>query len=210
MKLPLNEQEHVYPARREITLRDCVFICCLPLKQDSFERAWAISEYCGRFNSWAEYCTVLDVNRRFEQLAALSELGLRGTESSTFEEFSKAIRDRPPLVAVLGHCRQRREIEFAEGFVSLTLLASAIPRDFDGVLDVSVCNPQGFLQLAKARASSSLIRTAKTVLSGGNYLLFYVTLFLAIAKLGQYGSSLIYTIDLFSKARASAKGDPTW
>lgn len=205
-----DEGGHISPARREIALRDCVFICCLPLEQDSFERVWATSEYCGRFGSWAEYNTALDVDRRFDQLAALSELGLRGTQSSIFEQFTKAICDRPSLVAILGHCRRRREIEFADGFVSHAHLVSTIPHDYCGVLDVSACNPEGFIQLAKAQANNALIRTSSTPLDGNHYLLFYVALFLAIAKLGQYGSSLIFTINQFANARASVEGKPAW
>lgn len=210
MRAAPDESERISPARREIALNDCVFICCLPLQQDNFERAWATSEYCRRFDSWTEYSTALDVDRRLDQLAALSELGLRGTQSSTFDQFSRAICDRPSLVAILGHCRRRKEIEFAEGFVPLTSLASTIPHDYRGVLDVSVCKPEGFIQLAKAQANSALIRTATTALDGNHYLLFYIALFLAIAKYGQYGSSLIHTIDQFSNSWASVRDEPRW
>jgi hypothetical protein len=87
--------------------------------------------------------------------------------------------------------------------VSLEALAFTIPEDFHAVLDVSVCDPEGFQKSAKTQANGSFIRTARAKASGREYLLFYITLFLNIARLQQYGPALIATLDEFSRARSN-------
>jgi hypothetical protein len=193
------------PARRTILLRDCVFICCLPLDEQCFQRIWSFSEFCGQFDSWAEYQEALEVNQRSEELAYLSELGLRGTQAASFPSYCRAIVDRPLLLGLLGHCRLKREIEFADGFMSLAQVAGALPRDYGGIFDLAVCRPKGFVNLAKARAKRSFVRTARADLNARDFLLYYVTLFLNIAKQQQFASALVSTIDEFAKARSSTE-----
>lgn len=189
--------------RRAVTLRDCVFLCCLPLSQESFVSLRRTSEYCGQFISWSQYQTALEIDRRTKLLQSLSEIGLRGSQAATFEKFKAAIDDHPPVIALLGHCRNRQDVEFADGFKSLPDLVSAIPPDFDGVLDVSVCNPQDFVKMAKVRAPNAVIRTARAELDGREWLLFYVTLFINIGQLGSYGMALLQTVNDFLRAKAA-------
>ena len=40
------------PARRPITLQDCVLLCCLPLQEEAFWHAKARSEFCSSFTTW--------------------------------------------------------------------------------------------------------------------------------------------------------------
>jgi hypothetical protein len=145
---------------------------------------------------------MLNIDRRRTQLERLSSIGLRGTESATFAQFRVAIDDRPPIVALLGHCRNGQEIEFADGFASLSDVVLAIPEDFDGVLDISVCRPHDFVKLAKKRAPNAVIRTARTELDGREWLFFYIKMFVNIGRLGSYGVALLQTINEFSEARA--------
>lgn len=210
----MNEERTITPARRGITLSDCVFLCCLPLSKTKFASIRSTSEYCGRFATWSRYQAALNVDRRRRQLETLSSLGLRGCEAATFDKFRVAISDRPPVLALLGHCRKSEEIEFADGFKSLHEIVSVIPRDFDGVLDVSVCNPLGFVEMAKKRARSAVIRAAEARLSGREYLLFYETMFINIGQLGGYGMAVLQTINDFSKAKEkqspSSDGATRW
>jgi hypothetical protein len=173
----------------------------LPLSQDKFAALRGASEYCGRFVTWSQYQKALEVTRRREQLELLSSLGLRGCEPATFDKFRQTINDGPAVLAVLGHCRDSAEIEFADGFKSLQEVVAVIPRDFGGVLDVSVCNPLRFVEMAKKRAEHAVIRTAETPLDGRQWLLFYATLFINIGRLGSYGVALLQTIDDFMSAK---------
>jgi len=185
-----------------VSLHDCTLLSCLPLSQDKFVSLRRTSEYCSRFIGWSQYQLMLNIDRRLTQLERLSSGGLRGTEAATFADFRAAIQDRPPICALLGHCRNQDEIEFADGFKSLTEVVAAIPEDFDGVLDLSVCRPRDFVRLAKKRASSAVFRTAWTELDGGEWLFFYVTMFVNIGRMGCYGVALLQTMNEFSEARA--------
>lgn len=191
------------PATRAVTLQDCVFLCCLPLLRDSFVSLRRTSEYCGRFIGWSQYQSALEVDRRMEELESLSGVGLRGSQAATFSKFKAAMDDRPPIVALLGHCRNGEEIEFADGFKSLHDVVSAIPPNFEGVLDVSVCCPQDLVCIAKKRAGNAVIRTARAELNGREWLLFYVMLFINIGRLGGYGLALLQTVNEFSQAKSS-------
>jgi hypothetical protein len=79
-------------------------------------------------------------------------------------------------------------------------MVNAIPEDFDGVIDVSACNPEDLGALMRRRAKNSLTRLFPRPANAYEYLLYYTTLFTNIACVGNYGAALIQTISAFNQS----------
>ena len=176
------------PARRAISLNDCVLLCCLPLLEQSFEEYGPHPSFAGGLilGLLISVQSTLTAAPMTSQLSP--ELGLRGTQCATVEAFSRAISDQPRVMGIVGHCRSCSEIEFADGFVGLLDLVSMIPANFDGVLDISVCNPRGIAPMIRKQARNCLTRISERPANGKEYLWYYTVLFAEIARLRQIWS----------------------
>lgn len=116
----------------------------------------------------------------------------------TFDNFAVAIEDRPLLLGLLGHCRNCLEVEFADGFKSINDIVAKIPSDFDGVFDLSVCKARDFVKFAKHQGPRGNYRAALACLDAREWMLFYVSLFSNIGRLGTYGAAVLETMNQFS------------
>lgn len=189
------------PARRPITLQDCVLLCCLPLEEKVFWRAKVRSEFCSSFTTWKEYDRLLHADKRMRQLKVLTDNGLRGTDWASFASFKLVALDNSPLICIAGHCVDNTAIEFSDRVVDIEEIVKALPSHFDGVLDVSACGPEGFSEFCKTHCPSSIVKSLEVVIRSDFVLLYYVILFEEIVRRGTWGEATVAAVSRFAEAR---------
>lgn len=152
---PLDESPH--------SVADCAFAFAVPTRQSEFERGTdgrgrdfvpgMLDANPGRSSAsiWAEYAPI--ANYALGLLSEAATAGALAVPDVTFARWSQLFRERP-VVVLFAHCRhgQPDAVEFAGGLVPAPQVARAVPPDFSGVLDFTVCHSLELAAAVKTRA----------------------------------------------------------
>ena len=156
---PLDEAPH--------SVADCALAFAVPTRYSEFERAIHARDGRGRdfvpamlaanpgrtpASIWADYAPMADYARTLLSEAAVA--CALAVSDVTFARWSQLFRERPVLV-LFAHCRPGRPdaVEFADGLVPAPEVARAVPPDFSGVIDFTVCYSLELYAAVKTRAS---------------------------------------------------------
>ena len=141
--------EEVPPAWRQIlTLTDWAFLWAFPADEASYERALGTSEFCARSKGWQDYQDRA-LRHLQEWIVPLEQQGLTLVRNCTLADFNWALRHKRGVL-LFSHCNSsRHDIEFRGGaMVAPVDIIRHVPRDFAGILDLSICAPPPALALA--------------------------------------------------------------
>lgn len=125
-------------AKRVVKPNECVLAFGIPTSEDGFRRARdrPNTDFARRFANWGKYhAQFVSVLERIEP--GLEHLGVRVVHDLALDDLAKAMSNSRVFV-LFSHWGERA-IEFSDGMQSLELVASRIPADFYGVLDLCVC-----------------------------------------------------------------------
>jgi hypothetical protein len=200
-------QELVTNLSRITTPRDWTFVFGCPSSKWRFTCARARGEFCHSYADWADYQRRLLSPYRglFPYLARTHGLRILHMPSAT--QLQRALASASNFV-LFAHCDKRtRRVELREGMVSFERLLDCIPRQFAGIADLSVCEPDDLPLLVKARAPQANVRATGSQLTAVGWLHFYAYLFITMAESPRsYAQALLESASRFRSSPGVSSG----
>lgn len=169
MKPPISE--------RIVKPENCVIAFGIPTTREAFYNHLKLRrEFASMYFEWSRYNHfVAAIFARVEP--ALRELGVRIRTEITLSQFGQLFTGEFDVVILFAHWRQGA-IEFADGLAEVSSIVPAVPREFNGLLDLCVCHPTD-LVIALERTRSNLLKKylGERKATPRVWLNFYVALF---------------------------------
>lgn len=165
-------------SRRIVKPSNCAFVVGLPTSRDEFQEAVA-SERAdfakGFFGGWGQYYT------QFVMDFAEIESRLRGWGVCVIQNASLAdfagLFGRPFDVVILFSHWSGDSVEFRGGLENVNATLSAIPEEFDGLLDLCVCHPVALARALSVHRPGCLVKHIPVEAEPGYWWRFYRILF---------------------------------
>jgi hypothetical protein len=155
------------PEERQHSPAECALVFAVPTWREEFERAARgpgdfvprmVKGNPGRSlqSLWIEYAQVAEYARMLS--AEARAMGALTTSNASLACWRSALRQRPVNV-LFAHCRpgEPGAVEFADGLYGVEEVATAVPREFEGVIDFAVCHSLQLSRLVKLRAPRSQV-----------------------------------------------------
>lgn len=144
----MSTDEPPSPWRQVLNLSDWTFLWAFPDDEASYWRAMGTSEFCAQSEGWPDY-QERALRHLEERIVPLEQQGLTLVRNCTLADLNWALRHKRGVL-LFSHCnRYRHDIEFRGGaMVAQVDIVRHVPRDFAGILDLSVCKPLESLPLA--------------------------------------------------------------
>jgi hypothetical protein len=159
----------------------CAWVIGLPVTKEDFyaSQEKSTSEYTKRFWHWPEYCReFLDDYEPLRKV--LVSLRVQIIENASIGDFTAVWHREVDAVVLFSHWAEDG-IEFRDGKVTSSVIASSIPPMAVATLDLCVCHPQD-LVLILEDSHPFLIKKAVWVLADPKYwCMFYTALFKHLA-----------------------------
>ena len=112
------------------------------------------------------------------------------------KDLKNAFQGNNKLILLMAHGHEtengQQTVEFADGFRSLLDMKAIIPKQFSGIIDLSVCNPEGLEQTFKERARQCRVAISDQELDT-EYWMRYILAFLYCLKTG--GPNIWFEVD---------------
>src|SRR5437764_15417716 len=120
---------------------DCVLAFGIPTCEDEFGEAREDSKRDFVKNQiWEKYdFQFVSHLRKIEP--RFVKLGLKIVHKLTLQDFGKLFRDSSNKVVILFSHWTDNTVEFFDGMATEDEIVSAIPREFDGIVDLTICHP---------------------------------------------------------------------
>jgi hypothetical protein len=155
---------------------DWVFAFALPTSERQFRYARAVGEYCHEYNGWNDYAQLVLAHFK-KYIVPFKSVGLTIVAAPSSRRFARLLTGNRGIV-LFGHCNHRRSlIEFSDGMTTYESTIACVRREFQGVVDLSVCNPTGFDHLLKLRAPECAVKITWAELDPEDWFRFYGYLF---------------------------------
>jgi hypothetical protein len=161
---------------------NCVFAVTVPLKKADFEKDLSspVKEYARSYPTWSLYQKQLVevVERLCPQYHDM--YGANVEYDVSLERFGKIFNvfRRPLVVVLFGHSYRTGEgVEFFDGFASNHIIVDAIPVDFEGMMDLSVCNGELLALKIRNEREYCLARCSGNSITPDIWLHFFLLLF---------------------------------
>lgn len=165
-------------------IQGCEVVFTLPLIREGFladledEQKDFVRSCCP---IWSKYLS--DVVRPWQRSSGLfRKLGVRVHEFVSFDDFAAVVNGSMSAVVVLVAHWSEGSVEFANGLVPYGRVASSLPDQWRGILDLCVCHPVELVKEIKAQRSYCLVRFSNRRASLAIWLKIYEAIFLAMAR----------------------------
>jgi hypothetical protein len=163
---------------RLLSPHDCTLCIGLPLDATSFTEAQSDPnrDFAAQFyGGWPQYEVQVcnDIARLRSQL---SSLGCTVLAELRLDDFSRVMRSGCSQVIILFSHWTNESIEFFDGLMPYSQVLSAIPEDFDGILDLCVCHPVVFVDAIVRARPGCLVRFLPREADPGFWCVYYVAL----------------------------------
>ncbi|GGG30110.1 hypothetical protein GCM10011344_33780 [Dokdonia pacifica] len=136
----------------------CVLAFGIPTDKESFfsDLKNPNKDFAKNFYTWSKYNREV-VSELNAILPKLSRSGIVIKQNLTLDEF-KPLFDKYEVVILFSHWKKEKsKIEFYDGLVDYNHIASLIPDDYSGVIDLSVCSQTELALLIRKTKSKDLI-----------------------------------------------------
>lgn len=140
----------------------CVLGFGIPTCRHSFTKSLKNpkSDYVNRYQrSWSYYNKKI-VNPLNELMPTFDKAGLSIMHNLTLKKF-RQLFNKYEVIILFSHWKEDN-IEFEEGLIPITNVVDAIPGDFEGVLDLSVCHPAKLGQLIREQKENCFAKYTNT------------------------------------------------
>ncbi|MBF0607398.1 MAG: hypothetical protein SFH39_08120 [Candidatus Magnetobacterium sp. LHC-1] len=205
---------------RIVKPHNCALAFAIPLDEDSFEQNRKVPdrEYTKKNlqDNW-EWC-YLEVAGIYEKMETkFQQLGVNMFYNVTFKRFKYLLEcGEFDVIILFAHFRNNESglckpgIEFFDGFATIPEIVNAVPYDFSGILDLTVCKPETLVVKLKERNLKYLIKSGFVNLTPAIWIDFYLLLFKYLYdNKATYVKALEETMYIFSKyfPKNNKKGD---
>lgn len=190
-------------------LGDWTFVLGVPDTKSGFKRARENAEYCVPYEDWPDY------EQRFVRLLKryvdpLEQAGLKIIRDASVTQFVRQLQGTRGVL-LFSHCNRRLgTIEFSNGMTPYADVAASIDPKFCGVVDVSVCAPDGIHEAIQARAPHCAVRSTMGKVRPAQWLPFHafcLTEFCAGSR--SYAQAILAATRLFAPKQDTASSPDT-
>lgn len=165
----------------------CVLGFGIPITDKAFRVSLnnANKDYSNRFTQ-DRYTYSVKILEPFKNLVpVLKKTGVTVIEELTIEIF-QSLFTKYDVIILFSHWREN-QIEFYEGMIPIEKIVDAIPPDYNGIIDFSVCHPKAISKLIRAKKLNCTTRYSISKLEKPAYwLYFYSRLFIELNRNNWY------------------------
>ena len=166
-------------SNRIIKPEKCVFCFGIPTSENSFykDQKHPTKNFAKRFNGvWAKYdYQIVSHIKKIEP--KIIKYGVTVVHGLTLQKFGKLLNKNNFLVIILFSHWENNALEFYDGFAEISAIVDEIPREFSGILDLSICHPIPLTIALKKERPNCLVRFTNKEATPYLWLNFYETLF---------------------------------
>lgn len=165
--------------RRIVKPSDCVIGFGIPTSRESFIQSQAtpanrdfVVNKCSDLRDYEREV----INYTDQLLPVMTDLGASIIQDLTLHDFSALFNKEPPVIILFAHWNTD-SVEFADGLVSIRDVIEAVPRAYNGIIDLCVCHPKELaLELRRLRRDC-VVKFTEGTTTPAFWLYFYRVLF---------------------------------
>jgi hypothetical protein len=168
--------------RRAVTPADCEVLMAIPTSEAAFERdLWDeqkdfIRNQCPVWRSYESIVRVYERARDRWQRQHVAVL-----EDVTLDIFRERLHARARTITILFAHWAQDAVEFADRIVPIAEVVDAVPADYDGLLDLSVCHPGPLASALSTARPRSLTKVSDLSVTPELWIGLYTVVFTLLA-----------------------------